>query len=285
MDSYEATRIVFSRLQNLDPDNASKIMGYILLQDTAENDMIRLAFGPEALLHHLMLQAKSQLSSGLFPLKSPATAVSAASSASLSYASVLNGTTSNSSSSVAAAAADTTAATADGDNGKEYRFFDGDSHANSSNNLTFLEETSRIGGDEPLPGMLHRRSYSMPSGTCLYFARGFCKNGTTCRFFHTSESSPPLSGVCPDVCVASLSDFDHFSSDLALKHRSPAAVQQKHAAAIAASQFGLGSPTNSSLPYNKCLNFLLQHQNHTQPRSNSLLCPSRHLLFTVLLLI
>ncbi|KAL6327582.1 hypothetical protein AAG906_021873 [Vitis piasezkii] len=49
MDAYEATRIVFSRIQNLDPENASKIMGLLLIQDHGEKEMIRLAFGPEAL--------------------------------------------------------------------------------------------------------------------------------------------------------------------------------------------------------------------------------------------
>ena len=60
MDSYEATKMVFSRIQNLDPENASKIMGYLLLQDHGDREMIRLAFGPETLLHNLILQAKTQ---------------------------------------------------------------------------------------------------------------------------------------------------------------------------------------------------------------------------------
>ncbi|XP_060209277.1 uncharacterized protein LOC132636432 isoform X2 [Lycium barbarum] len=33
MDAYEATKIVFQRIQNLDPENASKIMGILLIQD------------------------------------------------------------------------------------------------------------------------------------------------------------------------------------------------------------------------------------------------------------
>ncbi|OVA03897.1 RNA recognition motif domain [Macleaya cordata] len=61
MDAYEATRIVFSRIQNLDPENASKIMGLLLIQDHGEKEMIRLAFGPESLLHSLIIKARTDL--------------------------------------------------------------------------------------------------------------------------------------------------------------------------------------------------------------------------------
>ncbi|KAF5782883.1 putative RNA recognition motif domain, nucleotide-binding alpha-beta plait domain superfamily [Helianthus annuus] len=61
MDSYEATRIVFTKLQTLDPQNASKIMGLLLIQDHGENEMIRLAFGPESLLHSVIIKARIQL--------------------------------------------------------------------------------------------------------------------------------------------------------------------------------------------------------------------------------
>ncbi|KAK1317611.1 Zinc finger CCCH domain-containing protein 53 [Acorus calamus] len=61
MDSYEATRIVFSRIQGLDPENAPKIMGLLLIQDHGEKEMIRLAFGPEALIQSVVLKAKKEL--------------------------------------------------------------------------------------------------------------------------------------------------------------------------------------------------------------------------------
>ncbi|XP_059311666.1 zinc finger CCCH domain-containing protein 53-like isoform X1 [Lycium ferocissimum] len=61
MDAYEATKIVFQRIQNLDPENAPKIMGILLIQDNGEKEMIRLAFGPEALLHSVILKARKEL--------------------------------------------------------------------------------------------------------------------------------------------------------------------------------------------------------------------------------
>ncbi|ONK62782.1 uncharacterized protein A4U43_C07F8080 [Asparagus officinalis] len=64
MDAYEATRIVFSRIQALDPENAAKIMGLLLIQDHGDKEMIRLAFGPETLLHSLILKARKELGLG-----------------------------------------------------------------------------------------------------------------------------------------------------------------------------------------------------------------------------
>ncbi|XP_010468845.1 PREDICTED: zinc finger CCCH domain-containing protein 46-like isoform X1 [Camelina sativa] len=61
MDVYEATGIVLSRIQSLDPANASKIMGLLLLQDHGEKEMIRLAFGPQNLLHSVIAKAKKEL--------------------------------------------------------------------------------------------------------------------------------------------------------------------------------------------------------------------------------
>lgn len=62
MDAYEATKIVFQRIQTLDPQNASKIMGVLLIQDHGEKEMIRLAFGPESLVHSVILKARKELS-------------------------------------------------------------------------------------------------------------------------------------------------------------------------------------------------------------------------------
>ncbi|CAN6169272.1 unnamed protein product [Urochloa humidicola] len=77
MDAYEATKAVFSRIQALDPEHAAKIMGLLLIQDHGDKEMIRLAFGPESLLHAVMAKARKDL--GLLPPSSgPATPTSAA---------------------------------------------------------------------------------------------------------------------------------------------------------------------------------------------------------------
>ncbi|KAE8674945.1 Nucleic acid binding protein, putative isoform 2 [Hibiscus syriacus] len=61
MDLYDTTNVLFRKIKSLDPENASKIMGYILIQDLPDRDLLRLAFGPETLLQSLVFKAKAYL--------------------------------------------------------------------------------------------------------------------------------------------------------------------------------------------------------------------------------
>ncbi|EFJ18963.1 hypothetical protein SELMODRAFT_112009 [Selaginella moellendorffii] len=64
MDAYEATQLVFARVQAQDPENVSKIIGLMLLQDRSEQEMARLALGSDALLQSAIAKARREL--GLF---------------------------------------------------------------------------------------------------------------------------------------------------------------------------------------------------------------------------
>ncbi|XP_019163373.1 PREDICTED: zinc finger CCCH domain-containing protein 22-like isoform X2 [Ipomoea nil] len=61
MDTMEATNKVLSRIQTLDPHNASKILGYILIREHGDKDVIRLAHGPDAVLLSLISEVKARL--------------------------------------------------------------------------------------------------------------------------------------------------------------------------------------------------------------------------------
>ncbi|KAK9734925.1 hypothetical protein RND81_04G171800 [Saponaria officinalis] len=61
MDLSEATKILIDRIQKLEPENAIKIMGCILMQDHGEREMIRLAYAPENILEKLVQNSKLQL--------------------------------------------------------------------------------------------------------------------------------------------------------------------------------------------------------------------------------
>lgn len=61
MDVEEVRRILFTRVQGFDSENAFKIMGYLLLQDWGEQDLLRIALGSEALLYSLITKAKKEL--------------------------------------------------------------------------------------------------------------------------------------------------------------------------------------------------------------------------------
>ncbi|PIA58164.1 hypothetical protein AQUCO_00500237v1 [Aquilegia coerulea] len=58
METSESTKIVYDRIRSLEPDLVSKIVGFILLQDNGENEMIRYAFGSDQAIHSLIANAK-----------------------------------------------------------------------------------------------------------------------------------------------------------------------------------------------------------------------------------
>lgn len=300
MDSYEATKVVFSRIQTLDPENASKIMGYLLLQDHSEKEMIRLAFGPETHLHNLILKAKTHL--GLSPTNptnpisrpNPLSLSSSSSSSSsritnnggfditnpsspssnnpwpynkfstpaLSYANVVKETGNiGSGSSLSSAFQYNSSDLID-----EYQLQDHLSFLNDSKTDDLFDPRLELAyADSPLqrqsylssaPGMCFGSEDASSGGLgwkpCLYFARGFCKNGSSCRFLHGDSGDSAAIVGSP----SKLNEFEQCQELL----RSKAAHQQKLAAG---SQFMAGA----SFPYNKYMNFLMQQQNDNTQRS------------------
>ncbi|GMI84145.1 hypothetical protein like AT3G51950 [Hibiscus trionum] len=266
MDSYEATGMVFSRIQNLDPENASKIMGFLLIQDHGEKEMIRLAFGPEALIHSLILKAKTHLGLSVSNPPTPSTPSSPSpfssrpsplsipsngfENPSLSYANIVNGSSGNV-------------------NGNEYQFPDRLSFLNESKPEALFDPRLDLASMADSP--LHRRSFSVPAAClgaedlnsglefkpCLYFARGFCKNGDSCRFIHG------------DHCAESATKMTELEQCQELL-RSKSFQQQQQKLAASASPFmpGTGGGAGgASSSYNKCVNFLLQQQQNETHRS------------------
>ncbi|XP_040371697.1 zinc finger CCCH domain-containing protein 53 isoform X3 [Rosa chinensis] len=331
MDSYEATRIVFSRITNLDPENASKIMGLLLIQDHGEKEMIRLAFGPEAFLHSVILKARKDL--GLMPISnSPSTPTTPSSpspflstnpiaiSRQNSASSRLSLTIPNPSSSASTWAALSSELRNQDEsmmmspNNMAPNVSSSSSMMNSSlpffgnggpdhvleefqlqDQLSFLNDgapkspdlfypqsdlssSPTNGSDQTLyssyggsgnwggGGALHRRSCSVSdvcledpnSGfgwkPCLYYARGYCKNGTSCRFLHGGGIGDLGSDGVPLVGSPSKLEMMDQSCHEALL-RSKSAQQQRLAAA---SQLMASA---NSFPYSsKCVNFLIQQQ-------------------------
>ncbi|KAG5253852.1 zinc finger CCCH domain-containing protein [Salix suchowensis] len=311
MDSYEAVNKVFSRIQNLEPENASKIMGYLLLQDYGEKEMVRLAFGPETLLHNLVLHAKTQLgfptnktsSSPFIPSSRPSSlSISSSGIASnngfditnpsspstdswhfsspdpispLSYAGAVNGASNiNVSStpfqptiSLFNAFPYSNSSSSASDLVDEYELQDRFSFLNDSRKDDLFDPRveSAISPTEYGDNGLNKRSFSVPdtcvgsedssSGfgwkPCLYFSRGFCENGSGCRFVHGDSADSA-------AIVGSPGELYEFEQCLQIL-RSKAAAQQKKLAA--ASQFMAGA---NFLHHNKSLDFLHQQQNDSQ---------------------
>ncbi|XP_019706300.1 zinc finger CCCH domain-containing protein 53 isoform X3 [Elaeis guineensis] len=342
MDAYEATRIVFSRIQSLDPENAAKIMGLLLIQDHGEKEMIRLAFGPEALVHSVVLKARKDL--GLLPPSTPPAAspppfllprqnsstrlglappppLSVSSPSSWPPPPVFSRTNSNGSALNGSVddvlvqnhadelVSPSNPAVASpfyggGDLIDEFQLQDQLSFLNdaqvssplpigpkstAASDLFYQDVECRSpSGDGN--GMLypygvgwganghHRRSCSVtdlclgadPTGACfgwkpcLYFARGYCKNGSACRFLHglpDDTAAAVAAGSKMDAVV------EQQCQELLLRSKSQ---RLGGASQLMASAFPY-SPTVSVPPSpsssSKCLNFLLQQQQNESQRA------------------
>lgn len=339
---YEVTNLLFGKIKSLEPENAIKIMGYLLIQDLGENDLMRLAYGPDTLLHTLILRAKIQLglssntssasstpsspsplnpiarptngnpfsqsspripngfdfgknpsspSSNSWPLSGFANnSISPKSSPLLSYDNIRAGSV--------PLPLHSKHSSKDGGGGDIWSGSDLIDEHQLNEYLSFLNESSSSSRPEDFidPRLelghgvpdwahslnngdthFHRRSYSASDACfgseeaamgggykpCLYFARGFCKNGSNCKFVHGGFGE---SVDAAGTIVGSPSKFDGFEQ---LQHeemlRLKAAAHQQRLAA-AASQFMAGAPPS---PYNKYMNFLLQQQNDPQRYARS----------------
>ncbi|ESQ45315.1 hypothetical protein EUTSA_v10010276mg [Eutrema salsugineum] len=170
MDGYEATRIVLSRIQTLDPENASKIMGLLLLQDHGEKEMIRLAFGPETLVHSVIVKAKKEL--GLMSCSRPTWSQEELISPKNNRGSSLNPASLPFYANGGRSSRDLT---------NEFEFMD-----DVNPRADFLGSVHARSGSCVLDGLGYGDSDLGFGGVpCSYFARGFCKNGSSCRFVHS----------------------------------------------------------------------------------------------------
>lgn len=208
MDLPESTKIVYSRIQKVDPENVSKILGYILIQENADHDMIRLAHSPDNFLHCLINKVKNRL--GLTstppvcaPISPPQVIPNQPSDIPLPFMRFPQSPSRPFSSPASFRA----------NHPYNLEFAPPpypDSVANGDyllqNQLQFLSLDDRLdnsmGSDfssssyfchEPALGpRTSRRSPSLPEfplKVCHYFIKGFCKHGNNCRYFHPTPES------------------------------------------------------------------------------------------------
>ncbi|XP_042412859.1 zinc finger CCCH domain-containing protein 53-like isoform X1 [Zingiber officinale] len=304
MDVYEATRVVMARIQSLDVENAAKIMGYVLIQEQGDKEMIRLAFASDALLHSVVLKARGDLGLTGPPLPS----------ASPSFFSPRGNQNSSRFSSLAGVPFPTSFAPSlafsrSGGSSDELRGFNEllSSHGGVAagdptidefqlqDHLSFLSDPatsdrshpidnkSSASGDLSYPDVLcrsssggidgvpfpyrvgwgvnvnhHRRSwsatdlplrsYSATGGIgckpCPYYSRGYCKEGSACRFLH---------GLPEDTITA------------AAQSQRISGASQLTASAFPYSP--IGSLPSSPSTTTKSLDFLLQQQQNECQRA------------------
>lgn len=273
MDDYEATKIVYSRVQNLDPENASKIMGILLLQDHGEKEMIRLAFGPEALIHSIILKARNE-----FNLNNPTSSISRPRvnlpSLSIPPIPISNQPFSNPDeflNSKPLFSKNGGVGVGGPDFVDEFQIQDHLSFLTDCENPDFFYPpppspsdfpASPTGGDMMYGGGNWAEEAGLGLGwrPCLYYARGFCKNGSGCRFFHSGGGEL---GLKADGCGGGRAEMVEQCNDLVLL-RSKSGLQQR--LGVCSSANNINNNNSGFFPYSPAGSDLLLQQQQNEMR-------------------
>ncbi|KAL8140501.1 hypothetical protein V2J09_006522 [Rumex salicifolius] len=161
MDSSESTKIVYCRIQKLEPELVSKIVGYLLLQNNGERDMIRLAFSPDNVIYTITNKAKVEL--GFAPANQP------------SFSQNSPPTSLHLPSTNSYWNPQPQPLTPDHNVIQEYY-------------LQLQHQMQLLGLDDqpefPGSGNRYNPRFELPSKVCHYFSKGFCKHGSSCRYLH-----------------------------------------------------------------------------------------------------
>ncbi|KAG6474071.1 zinc finger CCCH domain-containing protein 54-like [Zingiber officinale] len=202
MDFFELAKIIFGKVQKLEPENVAKIMGCIFLKEPSEQEMIQLAYGPEHLLLLTVNDAKSMLNVlypknfmpdfriGSYP---PFESQSSDSSCNNFRISTSHWNTRLAQNEHHASSHSFDLSPFSDLVGDKYSFhtrtqsmepLDG---APSSHIANFCPDTALPGG---MATRFNRRSHSfcdLPIKACYYFSKGYCKHGTNCRYSHAQS--------------------------------------------------------------------------------------------------
>lgn len=216
MDLVESTGVVFHRIKLFEPESVVRqIIGYLLMGDNPEGDMIRLAFCPESSLLSVVQDVKNKLelinqspasSPSISPSMNPNSEflVSSASSCPASHPGTFRFPSSSLNQEISS-------------NNQTVSNLDFTQLGSSDNILEdYLKRMPiqyLLSDDEPeefsFPGSSRRSpasSLEVPTKPCYYFNKGFCKHGSNCRYSH--------GGLCQESSVFSpVSSSENFNDD------------------------------------------------------------------------
>ncbi|KAK7305215.1 hypothetical protein VNO77_43116 [Canavalia gladiata] len=278
MDISDYTRIVFEKLQRFEPEHATKIIGYLLLQDHGEQDMVKLASLPDHLIRDMAMKVRTELQrlaakSTTHPISLPIN-----SQQDLSHLSVLSPGTPTSAVSFQVQSPFWDPQSTSNGNAefmsigylssiselqKQTPLFCLENHIESVNSGNVGIANDYYGFDAPSGGNLgakasRRFEYSVKN--CHYFNKGFCKHGDNCRYYHGQ--------VVPEI-FSQMYGNDAFNDDQMM---SPGSLAQLESEIVELLKVRKGNPMSiASLPmayydkYKKVLQaegYLTESQRH-----------------------
>ncbi|XP_065016604.1 zinc finger CCCH domain-containing protein 54-like [Musa acuminata AAA Group] len=205
MDFFELAKIIFTRVQKLEPENVVKIMGCIFLKEPSGLEMLQLAFGPDTTLLSKVIDAKIML--GILSAKPIASYLTWGSHAFSSPTSLHvqlpydHHPPPHNIDLVPRAYAESIA-----DESSLYGQPPPADQLDATNHIgNYHYPDALLGGGVALRSS--RRSHSLsdlPIKACHYFNKGYCRHGMNCRYSH-AQSAPD--GYYPHVLTANMTDY------------------------------------------------------------------------------
>ncbi|KAK4275351.1 hypothetical protein QN277_018447 [Acacia crassicarpa] len=219
MDISDHTRMVFDRIQKFEPECARKIIGYLLLKENGEQGISALASCPDRLVRDVALVAKMELqklsaNSSLPPVLPP----SNSSRQGLSQLPIIASRSPTSPASFPVQSAyweqQPNTNTTNTDFNAPMNYTDSTSELQQWMQLFGLENNidpmhagnNGIANDyfrlDASPRNMNAQaggslSSELPVKPCHYFNRGFCKNGSSSRFYHAGQVGPERLSLTP----------------------------------------------------------------------------------------
>ncbi|KAM6553847.1 hypothetical protein CsatB_014609 [Cannabis sativa] len=205
MDFPESTKILYNRIQELEPENVTKIIGYLLLNDYDDQQFLWLASAPEHFVHQIISKAKTELqllasksvSNPMSPSINPTSGFSPFSSTAISRPKL--------SSNFQIPSPYWDPQLFKNQNSEILQMGFGDSpleHEKLYQCLSLEDQMEQINSglsglgmdnyypDAGIGGLNDRTSRRLsglseiPVKTCHYYIKGFCKHGSSCRYSH-----------------------------------------------------------------------------------------------------
>ncbi|EOY12131.1 RNA binding protein, putative isoform 3, partial [Theobroma cacao] len=224
MEFSDCTRVLFNRIWKLEPENAAKVIGILLLQGYGDQEMVQLAMCPDMVIQEVIYKAKAELQQ--LPLKSgsPPISPSMNSAPGSEFPSQFTSFSPPVSSrpflsprsfQVTSPYWEQQLAAKHNSDFMPSAYLDSASELQSQSQLLSLEEQIESlnlgnGGfsndycySDAVLGNLgvrterrHQNLPDFPVKTCHYFNKGYCKHGSNCRYFHgqVSDNFPHMFG-------------------------------------------------------------------------------------------
>ncbi|GMI63798.1 hypothetical protein like AT2G05160 [Hibiscus trionum] len=164
------TQVLYNKIKKIEPENALKIIGYILVQDHGEQEIAQLAICPDIVIHEVIYRIKVELQQ--LPLKS--------------------GSPPSMNSNLGTELVSPPVPSSAQFLSLEDQM--GSFNLRSDNGFSHGYCYCSLGAR---PGLhRHQNVPDFPVKTCHYFNKGYCKHGSNCRYLHgqVSENLPQMFG-------------------------------------------------------------------------------------------